>query len=308
MRDEFALIVNPRAGRRTPVWEKSALGRLLAPLGLAVSLHETRGPGDARRIAREIAGRARIIGIAGGDGTVHEVVNGLLPSQTPVVVIPAGSGNDFASLLSAPGSPRELFRILEAGRGAEIDVLSIDGRYCVNSAGLGFEGLVNRLSHGGSRLGGRTRYAAALLRALRTPASYRLRITTPRRDDISGDMLLVSVGNGRRTGGAFYLTPGAFPDDGLIDICAVEAMSRMKMLRILPKSLRGAHVTRPEVRMLRAESVAIESDTGYPMHIDGEYCDGPPGRSDITLLPGALRILCGVSAAKVLSKGLKKIL
>jgi diacylglycerol kinase (ATP) len=306
--DEFALIVNPRAGRRTAAWDESALRDLLEPLGLAVSVRATRGPGDARRIAREIAGRVRVIGVAGGDGTVHEVVNGLLPQRTPIVVIPSGSGNDFASLFGGPTSLRELAEIVGAGRGAELDVLSIADRFCVNSAGLGFEGLVNRMSHGDSRLGGRTRYAIALVRALRSRARFRFRITTPRGDDISGEMLLVSIGNGRRTGGAFYLTPGAFPDDGLIDVCVVESMSRSKMLRILPLSLHGAHVTRPEVRMLRAESLTVEADAGYPMHIDGEYIDAPPGLSEIKLLPGALRILCGDSAAGSLSKGLKRIL
>lgn len=308
MQNEFALIVNPRAGRRTAVWDESALRDLLGPLGLTVSVRATRGPGDARRIAQEIAGRVRVIGIAGGDGTVHEVVNGLIPHRTPIVVIPSGSGNDFASLFGGPRTPRELAEIVGAGRGAELDVLSIAGRFCVNSAGLGFEGLVNRLSHGDSRLGGRTRYAIALLRALGSRARFRFKITTPRGDGISGEMLLVSIGNGRRTGGAFYLTPGAFPDDGLIDVCAVESMSRAKMLRILPLSLRGAHVTRPEVRMLRAESLTIEADAGYPMHIDGEYLDAPPGRLEIELLPGALRVLCGDSAAGSLSKGLTKIL
>lgn len=308
MQDELALIVNPRAGRRPAIWKESELRALFEPLGLAVTVHETRGPGDARRIAREVAGRARVIGVAGGDGTVHEVVNGMLPLRTPIVVVPSGSGNDFASLLGGPKSPRELAEMVGTGRGAELDVLSIGDRFCVNSAGLGFEGLVNRLSHGDSRLGGRTRYAIALLRAFRLRARFRFRITTPRGDDISGEMLLVSIGNGRRTGGAFYLTPGAFPDDGLIDVCLVESMSRAKMLRILPRSLRGTHVTRPEVRMLRVESLTVEADTGYPMHIDGEYVDAPSGRSEITLLPGALRILCGESAANSLSKGLKQIL
>jgi len=306
--NELVLIVNPRAGRRTAVWNESELRVLFEPLGLGVSVHMTRAPGDARRIARDLADRAGVIGVAGGDGTVHEVVNGVLPLRTPIVVVPSGSGNDFASLVTCPRTPRELAEVVSRGRGAELDVLSFGDRYFVNSAGLGFEGLVNRLSHGDSRLGGRTRYALALFRALRSRARFRFRITTSRGDDISGEMLLVSIGNGRRTGGAFYLTPGAFPDDGLIDVCVVSSMSRAKMLRILPRALNGTHIARPEVRMLRVESLAVEADSSYPMHIDGEYLDAPPGRSEIKIFPGALRVLCGDSAAKSLSKGLKKIL
>jgi diacylglycerol kinase (ATP) len=308
VQNEFALIVNPRAGRRTFVWSESSLRALFEPLGFSVSIRETRAPGDACRIAREIAGLVRVIGVAGGDGTVHEVINGLLPHRTPIVVVPSGSGNDFASLVRSPATPSELADVVGRGVGAELDALTVGERYCVNSAGLGFEGLVNRLSHGGARLGGRTRYALALLRALGSRARFRFRIVSSRGEDVSGEMLLVSVGNGRRTAGAFFLTPRAFPDDGLIDVCVVEAMSRAKMLRILPRSLSGTHVARPEVRMLRAEAFTVEADEGYPMHIDGEYVEAPPGRCEIAIIPGAIRVLCRESAANVLSKGLKKIL
>ncbi|MBP2681166.1 MAG: lipid kinase, YegS/Rv2252/BmrU family [Candidatus Krumholzibacteriota bacterium] len=308
MSNELALIVNPRAGRRTAVWSESALRALFEPLGFGVSVHATRAAGDARRIAREVAPRATVIAAVGGDGTIHETVNGLLPLRTPVVIVPSGAGNDLSSLIACPRTPRELAEVVGEGWGAELDVISIGDRFCVNSVGIGFEGLVNRLSHGVARVGGRTRYAIALLRALPLIRCARLTITTSRGDVIAGEMLLVSIGNGRRTGGAFYLTPDAFPDDGLIDVCAVASMSRAKMLFMLPRSLNGTHVKRPEVRMLRSESLVIEAESPYPMHIDGEYLEGAPGRREVAVVPGAIRVLCRRSGASTLSKGLKRIL
>ena len=305
---ELAVIVNPRAGRRTTVWKEPALRAALEPLGIGVSVHVTRARGDARRLANDLAGRAGVIGVIGGDGTVHEVVNGILPRPVPIVLIPSGAGNDLSSLIACPRNLRELAAVIENGWGAELDVLNFGDRFCVNSAGLGFEGLVNRMSHDVARIGGRTRYAIAFLKALGSLRHPYFEIATSRGDEFSGEKLLVSIGNGRRTGGAFYLTPHAFPDDGLIDVCIIEPMGRARMLRILPRVLNGSHLTRKEVRVLRVESLVVEAKAAYPMHIDGEYVEGGPQRREITVVPGALRILCGRSRTNILSKELKKIL
>jgi diacylglycerol kinase (ATP) len=305
---ELVLIINPRAGRWKTAWNESALRALFEPIGFGVSVHVTRGPGDARQVAAERAGSADVIGVVGGDGTVHEVANGVVPRATPIVVVPSGSGNDFASLLSCPKTPRELAEVIAGGWGADLDVIDLGTRYCVNSAGLGFEGLVNRLSHGYGRIGGRTRYVIALFRALRLYHSTRLTIETSRGDKFSGEMLLVSIGNGRRTGGAFHLTPGAFPDDGLIDVCLVESMSRRRMLLILPRALDGSLVTRPEVRIVRAESLVVGTESPCPMHVDGEYVELPRGNREIKLVPRGLHVLCRRSATNVLSREIRKIL
>ncbi len=123
-----------------------------------------------------------------------------------------------------------------------------------------------------------------------------------------GKRLLISIGNGRRTGGAFYLTPDAYPDDGLIDVCIVNPMSRAKMLRLLPKSLAGRHTSSPDVRMLRVESLSIESNAPYPMHIDGEYFDAGPERCEITIRHGVLPVICKKCNNNKLKNGLKRIL
>lgn len=259
---------------------------------MEASVHTTEGPGDASRLARDLASEADIICAVGGDGTVHEVVNGILPRRIPLAVIPSGSGNDLASLVDCPRTPEDLVRIVEDGWGAELDVIDFGDRYCVNSAGLGFEGSVNRLSHGMARIGGRVRYAVALARALRTVTFPDFTIVTSRGDEIRGKKLLVSIGNGHRTGGAFYLTPRAYPDDGLLDLCVVAPMSRARMLRILPRALNGSHVGRREVEMFRAESLSIEAVEAFPMHIDGEYVLAQPERREVAVRPAALTVLC----------------
>lgn len=305
---KIAVIVNPNAGRAGRRPDPFAFRAALSPLGAEVSFHPTRSRGDATRLAAALSGDADVIGIAGGDGTVHEVVNGILPRRTPVFVIPCGAGNDLSSLVACPRNAAQAARVIGDGMGAELDVLRFGERYCINSAGLGFEGMVNRYSQTIRRVRGHARYLIALARALRSYASTNFDIVSSTGERITGRRLMLSVGNGHRTGGAFYLTPDALPDDGLLDLCIVDPMSRIRILGLLPRSFNGSHPRHPAVRMIRAESLSIRSDGWYPMHIDGEYVDGAAGRLDVEVVPRALRILCARSGPNKLRRELVKLI
>jgi diacylglycerol kinase (ATP) len=304
----LAIVINRHSGRKPAPWGEDHFRPALGPLGVDVSVHTTRGRGDAARIARELASSVDVIAVVGGDGTVHEVVNGMMPHPVPIAVIPSGAGNDLASVVDCARTPSDLAALLENGWAAELDVLDFGDRYCVNSAGLGFEGLVNRLSHDRAWMGGRLRYAIALIDALRSVDCPRFTIVTSRGDVITGEKLLISIGNGRRTGGAFYLTPDAFPDDGLIDVCVIEPMSRARILRLVPGALNGTHTRHREVRMLRVDSLSVEASAPYPMHIDGEYIDATPEPRRIAVVPAALKVMCRPSSRNRLIRGLKRVL
>lgn len=235
-----------------------------------VDLLWTQGPGHAIELARSATATQDVICVVGGDGTVSEVVNGLMPRPIPIVVIPTGSGNDFASLVDCPRSAEELVSVLDAGVGLRLDVIDCGGRYCANSIGIGFEAMVTYHSLGIKRLRGLPLYLTAVVRALAAYESYPF---TLRVDDatVEGDFLLVSAGNGVRSGGGFYLNPGAYPDDGLIDVCVARRMSRARMLSILPSAIRGAHVGKPGIETYRGTTVSVQSTRPFPLHIDGEY-------------------------------------
>ena len=104
------------------------------------------------------------------------------------------------------------------------------------------------------------------------------------------------------------MTPEAYPDDGLIDVCVVEAMGRLRVLMLLPKSFAGSHVKSPQVQMLRVPSLELQSEPGYPMHIDGELVDPAPERLSVTVRHRALPVLCRESVAGSLKHPLEKLL
>jgi YegS/Rv2252/BmrU family lipid kinase len=261
----LAVIVNPYAGRgRVGRFMKGFLPRAEAS-GRRIECFYTEGPGHAIELARSARSFADAVCVIGGDGTVHEVANGLLPDPVPIAVIPCGSGDDFSRLVGCPQTPGELFQVLDEGKGVKLDVIDCGERFCVNSCGLGFEAQVTRNSRSIRWLKGLPLYLLAAGKAL---ARMQCPHLTIRMDDgrvVEGERLLVSVGNGVSAGGGFYLTPDAVPDDGLMDMCVVEKMGRGRILRLLPLSLKGAHTTRPEVEMHRTRTLTIESRGPLPV-------------------------------------------
>ena len=207
----MCFIANPTAGRgRT----RSMVESYARAVHGEVEFLWTQRPGHARELAREAAARFQVVCAVGGDGTVSEVVNGLMPRPVPLVVIPTGSGNDFASLVDCPGSPDELQRVLTAGAGLRMDVIDCGDRYCANSIGIGFEAMVTYHSLSIRNMRGLPLYLTAVFKALRSPERIRYRVAVDGREVSNGEYLLISIGNGPRAGGGFYINPRATPIDG----------------------------------------------------------------------------------------------
>jgi diacylglycerol kinase (ATP) len=288
----LAVIVNPYAGRgRVERFMEGFLPRAEAS-GRRIECFYTEGPGHAIDLARSARSTADAVCVIGGDGTVHEVANGLLPDPVPMVVLPCGSGDDFSRLVGCPQTPGELFRVLDEGKGVKLDVIDCGERFCVNSCGLGFEAQVTRNSRSIRWLKGLPLYLLAAGKALTRLHCPHLTIRLDDGRVVEGERLLVSVGNGVSAGGGFYLTPDAVPDDGLMDLCVVDKMGRGRILLLLPLSLKGAHTTRPEVQMHRTRTLTIESRGPLHVHIDGEYLGDDRRSMTFTVIDRLLPVLC----------------
>jgi len=282
-----SFIANPTAGRgRT-----RALAEDLARAVPGESeLLWTQGPRHASALAAEAARRSDAVCVVGGDGTVSEVVNGLMAAPVPMVVVPTGSGNDFASLVGCPRNGTELARVLAEGEGLYVDVLDCGDRYCANSIGIGFEAMVTYHSLSIRNMRGLPLYLTAVFKALAQFESltYAIEIGD---ETVSGEMLLVSVGNGVRAGGGFYLNPGAYPDDGLIDVCIARRMSRLRLLTVLPRAIKGTHVGQRGVETYRASRVTVRAGQPFPLHIDGEYMGRRETPLALSIIPRRLPVL-----------------
>ncbi|HUE76729.1 MAG TPA: diacylglycerol kinase family protein [Longimicrobiales bacterium] len=266
----------------------------------------TTGPGEAESLALAAAREgADIVVAAGGDGTVHEVANGLLRALDEGIagaalgVLPVGTGNDFAKLVGPTGDLDRSLEILATGPLRRFDAgrarWAGSSRWFVNGAGTGIDvevvrQILRRRGRWGPAVG---RYLSAVLRALALYRPIPLRI---RMDDhsVEGDTMLVAATNGRCVGGGFWVCPDAEPDDGRFDICIVKRTSILESLRALPLILRGTHAKHPKVEMHRATRVEIEPLGPDPLffQLDGELHEPPDTRAlTFDVIPGALPVI-----------------
>jgi diacylglycerol kinase (ATP) len=262
---------------------------------------ETRAPRHAIALAQDASlnGCQTVIAI-GGDGTVNEVINGLMQAgeagrSTTLGVVPIGSGNDFAWSAGIPRDPLAAAARLFDGQIHMIDlgfIREAEGceRYFCNGCGVGFDAqVVLEIARMRRRLGGFLMYLVGVLRTLAFHnEAPQLRIQLDERELVQRSMMLI-LGNGRRLGGGFLVTPQAEMDDGLFDVCIAGYLSRLGILMILPRFVRGTHVTHQQVRMERARRVSVESPIPRAIHLDGEvFATAQSFEAEIT--PAALRV------------------
>jgi diacylglycerol kinase family enzyme len=246
-----------------------------------------------------------VVGAAGGDGTIHEVANGLLrdgPTSAALAVFPIGSANDYAHSLGLEvewwrrrRTPIEL-KPVDVGL-----VKAPDGRqrYFVNTLGLGFSGAVNMESRRVHRLRGLARYCAALIRALVSRFTHPLMKVTVNGQTRTAPTLSFSVALGQREG-SFRLSPHAVLDDGLFDFLHAGRVSRWDLVRFFPDMVRGTLPSdHPFLWQGRCREVELESEAPLTVHIDGEFFCLPEQdvrKLEVEILPGRLLVQARVNA------------
>ncbi len=260
---------------------------------------ETSGPGEAYDRAAHAADEGRSVVIAGGDGSVHEVVNGILSTgkRVPLGIIPAGSGNDYAwHALNLPRDPADAIERAFHGRVVEMDAGRVNNRFFVNAFGVGLDANIaaaaNRLKKFPFMSGSRLYYTATLQQLLfgysRCPwLKFHLDGGTYEQT-VEKRYVLLTVSNGSTYGAGFHINPGADPGDGLFDVCAIDYAPLLRALKLLPVVKKGEHANLPEVTFYRAKTVRIESRDTVNMLMDGETDSGTSFAAQI--MPGALQI------------------
>jgi YegS/Rv2252/BmrU family lipid kinase len=297
------VILNPASGHGLGRKLRPRIERGLRDAGVAFDLVETAGPGDGVKLGREAgAGAVERVLAAGGDGTVHEVANGLLQAPRardgatgPALgTIPIGTGNDFAKLLKVCKLPPEAAarRMADAQVGI-FDVGCVIGEYFDNSLGIGFDAEVARQANRTTRLSGLAVYVAAVYKSFVSFRAPVLEVTSTAHTE-TGPMMMLECSIGVSAGGGFYLTPDAEPADGLLDVCLIRKVGLGKFLRYVPRVLKGRHVGLDEVAMFKTAALRIRSpDRPLLLHLDGEVREPTTRDVEVTLEPRRLRVLVG---------------
>lgn len=245
--------------------------------------------------------RAQLLVVVGGDGSVHEAVNGLVESgraqDVELAVFPRGTGKDFVRSMRIPRDLAGAIDVAKNGRVRTIDVgrarfIAWDGSeteaYFANFAGAGISGAIARRANVASKAaGGRISFFWATVAVF---SRWKSGAMTANVDGIrrSGQMFEVLAMNGDYAAGGMWVTPEAEPDDGRLDVLLIGDVTKVDFVRTFPKIYRGKHLSHPKIEVLHGSAVEVDAETRLPIVLDGEQPGTTPARFEI--VPRALRV------------------
>ncbi len=287
-------ILNPTAGSA----QQQALHAAMEEL--AIDQWMTEEPGDATDRAAEAAAADydRVIAM-GGDGTIHEVVNGLMTVDAPptLAIIPLGTGNDLARTLALPRDPLEALALVAEGETRALDLIRVqptDGatRYGINAAAGGFSGQVDEeLTPEMKRRWGPLAFLLGAVSALPDIEAYATRIAFNDEAPTAVDAFNIVVANGRTAGGGKPVAPVANPEDGLLDVVTIEEGTLAALSQVAAQLVAGTYLDHPLVTHRRVRSVRVEASPGMWFNVDGELLTNEPVTFEA--VPQALPVVVG---------------
>lgn len=256
----------------------------------------SQAPQDAARIAREARGVDTVIAV-GGDGTVHEVLNGLMArpadDRPALALLPTGSGNDYRRTLGIATDLATAVRQIAGGERRRMDVGTVNGTYFANSLAIGMDARVTakavelKITTGWSGL---PLYLRALMYVLfKQLYPHKVTVSIDGGEPYDLEMLLVAFTNGPTYGGGFFITPDAVGDDGQLDMCLIDPLPLAEALWRLPFVIAGKHTGMRPVHMSRHSHVVLTSDTPIEGQVDGETM--LENSYDIGIEPAAIEVV-----------------
>ena len=289
-------IVNPASGQGKA---SQIIYGSLSSLGkeFECSVYLTKGKGDAEQYIRKYlsshSGAVRFYA-CGGDGTVNEVVNGIAAfPQASMTVYPCGSGNDFIKCF---GSKEDFLDIISLTSAKEIpiDVMKVNDRFCINICHFGFDSYVaEKMDEVRSKkfIGGKNAYTTGVVMGLAKAMRNNAVIAADGDVMCNGDFLLCTVANGRYVGGKYKCAPNAYVNDGVLDICVADTVSRAKFVRLVKYYAEGTHLTDPRFKDFlhyrHCKHVEITAGEDFCISLDGEVV--PMSRAVIDIIPNGIK-------------------
>ena len=291
---KHVFIINPAAGKYDHTEEYSGrIAAACASRGLDYEICVSEEPGGCRDLAREAASRGGEVRIyaCGGDGTLNEVVNGVVGFDNVAVThFPGGSGNDAVKIFSEPAAFSNLERLLDAEE-ARFDLIRCNGSYALNVLSVGLDARIGTDIARFKRLPfvtGKGAYILSTINNLFHGISQHYRVTLDGAETVEGQQTMICICNGRWYGGSFNPVPEAEPDDGLLDVLIVKKVNLLQVAGVIGKYQKGRYADYPQlIRRVRCRTVRIECERENVVNVDGEAIR--TADAQIELIPQAIR-------------------
>lgn len=303
---KYLIVLNPTAGRGDGERSIPLIEQQLQAAQLEYDLVRTERPWHAAELAQKAAQDGyEVVVSAGGDGTLNEVLNGLVlakqtgAAESSLGVICVGRGNDFAYGFGIPKELPAAVQLLRQDRRMKMDVgrvqggLYPQGRFFGNGIGVGFDAVVGFEALKMKRLTGFPSYMVAALKTifLYYKAPRVLIEFDGQKQELT--TLMISIMNGRRMGGGFMMAPTAVTDDSLFDLCIAHQVSKAKIFALIPRFMQGTQATDPAIQTGQTRQITITALQGsLPAHADGETLCTEGDQLTVEILPRYLDIVC----------------
>ncbi|WP_242281021.1 diacylglycerol kinase family protein [Bacillus cereus group sp. BfR-BA-01347] len=290
MRLLYCFIVNKVSGNRRALKIWHQVEKMLQEKNIYYCVRFTEQSKHATSLVQELINKkkATVIVAVGGDGTIHEVVNGLVGTNIPLGIIPAGSGNDFSRGLGIPLKPNKALERILKEKPKIVDIGYVNSTYFCTVAGIGFDGEVAQTTNVSIHKKllnfirmGQISYIISAVKVLFHYKPMDISLVIDKKLYKIPNVWLIAVANLPFYGGGLVICPEAESNDGLFDICIVQGMSKWEFLRIFPLVFKGNHTSSPSIKIIKGKELDIYSATPLLVHGDGEMIDQTPVRIKI---------------------------
>ncbi|MCH0567598.1 MULTISPECIES: diacylglycerol kinase family protein [unclassified Streptomyces] len=290
---QFTAVVNPTAGASAGAAALLGVARLLREAGAELETVYSRSLDHARQLARDAGEQGRVVLAVGGDGMTGAVGGALSGTGALFGLVPAGRGNDFARALGLPADASDLAEVLLRADPRPVDTIEVtsavhDRTVVLGSVYAGVDALANLYANRARLLRGSAHYYLGGLRAVTGWRAARYRLVLDGEEYLHRGYTVVAANSGYYGSGRL-IAPDARIDDGLLDVVLIAEAPKRLFFSLMNDLGTGAHLDRPQVRVLRAKEIRIEADRTVPYGADGEVDAALPVTARV--LPGALRVL-----------------
>ena len=304
-KSKYHFILNPVAGRGKAYHAIKKIRSMLREFIIDHKISITDAPSHATELAKESLPSEDVVVAVGGDGTINEVMNGLVNSKKALGILPLGSGNDFARATNIPHNMHEAINVILNNKRKLVDIGKVitsnqienqlklsKERYFINGIGIGFDASVAYQSSRIKILRGLPLYITSIVKALFT---YKVSTFLLKLDDkeFKNRYFLIAIGNGQSAGGGFYLTPDAKLDDSKFDVCYVDNVNLLEIIKIFPSVLKGLHGKYKKVHFSQANNISVNSLERFFVHADGEIIGKNINKVEISMIPKAIEVIVG---------------